>query len=171
MLSNKCLIRGQLNQTFLLTRQQFPLGSFTQSWCWQCLYCCISILLMLIVQTYHIIICLLHKICHNSGSNKLSFFFWLLAGIISTQPLYGFGNVQVDPAGFGFLSVSTIQGLVLHPKNLSSFHTLSKHMPAHIMSHISNLRQSSCRPIVCHLLTHCNCFFCSEEYGTLLLAC
>lgn len=53
----------------------------------------------------------------------------------------------------------------------SSFHTLSKHMPAHIMSHISNLRQSSCRPIVCHLLTHCNCFFCSEEYGTLLLAC
>jgi hypothetical protein len=66
-----------------------PLGSFTQSWCWQCLYCCISILLMLIVQTYHIIICLLHKICHNSGSNKLSFFFWLLAGIISTQPCKG----------------------------------------------------------------------------------
>jgi hypothetical protein len=24
MLSNKCLIRGQLNQTFPLTRQQFP---------------------------------------------------------------------------------------------------------------------------------------------------
>jgi hypothetical protein len=43
----------------------------------------------------------------------------------------GFGNVQVDPAGFGFLSVSTIQGLVLHPKNLSSFHTLSKHMHEH----------------------------------------